>query len=116
LNQYMGWPSGIKWHDKYLAISDTVTPAIYQFVIKGSEGTRVGTTHLGSNAASVKQFWIQDEAVITATHCTGICEAGERGSAVMSFKYPAGGTATKTITTGFRRAPYGISVSLAPHG
>jgi hypothetical protein len=115
LNQYMGWPSGIKWHYKYLAISDTVTPAIYQFVIKGSEATRVGTTHLGSNAASVRQFWIQGPAVITSTHCTKTCEAGERRSAVMSFKYPAGGTAMKTITTGLEEVPSGLSVSLAPN-
>jgi hypothetical protein len=115
LNQYLGWPGGIKWRDQYLAVGDTVTPAIYQFVIKGSEGTRVGTTHLGSTAASVKQFWIQGPAVITSTHCTKTCEAGERGSAVMSFKYPAGGKATKTITTGLEEVPDGLSVSLAPN-
>jgi hypothetical protein len=114
LNQYIGWPGPIKWHYQYLAVGDLSTPVIYQFVIKGRNGTRVGTTHLGSNAFSVKQFWIQGQTVVTSTDCDENCSKKGRGSEVMLFKYPAGGNATKTITAGLKGAPDGDSVSLVP--
>jgi hypothetical protein len=119
LNQYIGWPSAMQWDGKYLAVGDQATPAIYQFVIRGRTGTKVGTTSLGSNASDTLQFWIQGQTVITSTVCTKPHGCGSerhgRGSAVMLFDYPAGGTATKIITAAIIGEPGGDSVSLAPH-
>jgi hypothetical protein len=114
LNQYIGWPGGVQWHYKYLAVGDQSTPAIYQFVIKGSKGTKVGTTHLGSKARTVEQFWIQGQTVVAPTQCYGACDRHRLGSEVMFFRYPAGGAAIKKIIKGFNGGPIGASVSLAP--
>ena len=118
LNQYIGYPSAMQWDGKHLAVGDQATPAIYQFVVAGSTGTKVGTTSLGSNASDTLQFWIQGQTVITSTVCTKPHGCGPkrhgRGSAVMLFDYPAGGPATKIITAAIVGEPQGDSVSLAP--
>ena len=114
LNQYIGWPGALQWDGKHLALGDQVTPAIYQFSVRGREGTKVGTTPLGSHAIDTLQFWIQGQTVITSTACGRICGHSKRGSAVMFFNYPAGGDATKIIVNGLLGEPGGDSVSLAP--
>ncbi len=114
LDQYLAFPAGVKWDGKHVAVGDGTTPAIYQFVVKGRRGTRVGTTHLDSGEWTTHQFWIQGETLLTATQCYHLCEHARSNVAVMFFKYPAGGIATKMITSGFKGAPDGVSVSLAP--
>jgi hypothetical protein len=115
LNQYIGYPGAIQWDGKYIAVGDQTAPAIYQFAINGREGSKVGTTLLGSNAFDTVQFWIQDQMVITSTVCTlkGCGKHHGPGSAVMFFNYPAGGNATKLILKGIYGEPGGDSVSLA---
>ena len=115
LNQYIGWPGGMQWDGQHLAIGDQVAPAIYQFSINGSKGTKVGTTPLGSHTFDTLQFWVQGRTVITSTACHDVgCGRTKRGSAVMFFNYPAGGKATKIIINGLLGGPGGDSVSLAP--
>lgn len=113
VDQYLGWPCGVKWDGKDLAVGDQTTPVIYQFAINGSSLTEVGTTHLGSGAYSSANFWIQGQTLLTSTQCYHYCGRAKRGDAVMFFDYPAGGTAAKLVTRGLR-APTGASVSLAP--
>ncbi len=116
LNQYIGWPSAVQWDGKYIAVGDQTTPTIYQFIVGGRKGTKVGTTTLGSNARDTLQFSIQGETVITSTVCTRTCSRkARRGSAAMLFNYPAGGNATNIIVSGLLGEPNGDSVSLAPH-
>jgi hypothetical protein len=109
LNQYIGWPGGVQWVGKYLAVGDQVTPAIYQFTINGSQGTKVGTTRLGSGEGDAAQFFIQGSTVVAPDQC-----AQCQHTNVQFFRYPSGGKATKRITKG-TRGPDGAAVSLAPH-
>ncbi|HEY2474430.1 MAG TPA: hypothetical protein VGI19_06465, partial [Candidatus Cybelea sp.] len=87
LNQSIGFPGGVRWDGAHVAVGDQDAAVIYQFAISGSNGTEVGTTPLtGSN--DVVGFWIERPKVI----------GPNAGSAdVMIWKYPAGGTAIKTL-------------------
>jgi hypothetical protein len=108
VSQYIAYPGGVQWDGKHVAVGDQNTPVIYQFAISGSNGTKVGTTPLGSGAQYVKQFWIQSQTVVAPNVTSG------SASNVLLFKYPAGGSATKRITKGVI-APQGTVVSLAPN-
>jgi hypothetical protein len=108
LNQSIGWPGGIQWDGKYVTVGDYNTPVVYQFVIQGTSGTKVGSTSLGGNDVSaVGQFFILGRRLIAPNLCTGSCTGN-----VLYYDYPAGGTPTKTITTGVRY-PHGLVVSRA---
>ena len=113
IGQYLGWPAGVKWDGKYLAVGDGTTPVVYQFVIKGGSATRVGTTQFGSGLEYMHNFWIQTRTLLASGQCYHRCYGVRSNQAVMFFDYPAGGTATKLITAGIR-ASAGDSVSLAP--
>ncbi len=113
LNQSLGWPGGVKWDGKYIAVGDGATPVIYQFAVKGRKGTKVGTTPLGSGARWVHQFWLQGQTALAATSCYPHCIGARGNQAIQYFNYPAGGTATQMIT-GLTSEPEGDSVSLAP--
>jgi len=109
LNQYIGWPGGVQWDGKYVAVGDQLTPAIYRFTVERRHGNRVGTTHM-DGAVNVKQFWIQDQRLIAPNTISG---QGGRGSKAILYNYPAGGKAIKKIAKGVIDAQ-GAVVSLAP--
>lgn len=110
LDRHIGWPGGVQWDGKYLAVGDQSTPTIYRFSIVGGRGTNVGSVHLGSNANDIQQFFIQGHTVIAPNACV----PGKCGANVLFFEYPAGGKATKKITRALKGFPAGASVSLAP--
>ncbi len=99
LNQYIGFPGGVQWDGKHVAIGDQTTN-IYEFAINGSTGTIVGTTHMDSGAQYVKQFWIENHAVIAPNVYFG----NRLRSDALLFNYPAGGRATKAIVKGVKDA------------
>jgi len=112
LNQSMGFPGGVQWDGKYMAVGSyypppTGEPIIYQFNISGSSGTEIGSTPLGSGAFDVMQFWIDGKTVVAPNE-----ESGGGGDALF-FHYPAGGSAYKIITKGIRGG-LGAAISLAP--
>jgi hypothetical protein len=111
--QYLGWPAGVKWDGKRLAVGDGATPVVYQFVIKGRRATRVGATQLGTGLEYMHNFWIQTRTLLASGQCYHRCYGVRSNQAVMFFNYPGGGTATKLITEGIK-ASAGDSVSLAP--
>ena len=107
LNQSISYPGGVQWNGKYVAVGDWNNPDIYEFAISGSSGTLVGSTALGSGDSGVSQFWIQGKAVIAPD------ENSERYQYILlTFKYPAGGTATQALTNGIN-TPWGTTVSIA---
>lgn len=108
LNQYIGWPGGVQWHNKYVAIGDQNSPAIYEFAVTGSRGRRVGKTLLGRDAADVSQFFIQDTTLIAPNE---YFKDNDTCWDILYYNYPAGGKATKKITKGL--FPRGVAVSLA---
>ena len=94
LNQNIGWPGGIQWDGKYLTVGDQNKPVVYQFAVQGTSGTKVGSTSLGGgDVGAVGQFQVLGHRLIAPNLCTGSCTGN-----VLYYDYPAGGTATKTIT------------------
>ena len=108
VNQYISWPGGIEWDGKYVAVGDQNSPIVYELAVKGRRAQTVGTTHMGSGAQTVKQFWIQGQTIIAPN--TYIKK--ELRSDVLFYAYPAGGKATENITDGVEDAQ-GAVVSLA---
>jgi hypothetical protein len=111
LNQSVGFPGGVQWDGKYVAIGDQFyqtqhMSAIYQVSVSGSTGTVQGTTLL-SGACDVMQFAIsslgnEGSSAIAPDDC--------RNSARF-YNYPSGGSPTKTL--GGFQYPVGAAVSLA---
>lgn len=87
LNLTLGYPSGVQWDGKHVAVGDFETNNIYQFAIAGSSGTLKGSTPLGTGG-NVAQFFIDKSTVITPGAPTG---------AVGLYPYPKGGSPAKTI-------------------
>jgi hypothetical protein len=110
LNQSIGFPGGVQWGGKHVAVADQDTSMIYQFTIKGGNGTKVGTTLLGGDVSDLKQFWIQGQTLIAPNDNL---KSQGRGD-VLFFNYPAGGNPTKKVTAG-ADGPIGGTVSLAPN-
>jgi hypothetical protein len=105
LNQPIVIPGAIQWDGQHLAVGDQVSGSgpskIYEFSMKGTTGTLVGTTPL-ANSCSVLQFWIEGKRVIASNVCA---------AHVLYFNYPAGGSSTKTISKSISEA-VGVTVSL----
>lgn len=110
LTQGIGAPGQVQWDGKHLAIGDTgVSPSvIYQFDVSGSTATEVGSTTL-AGSSTVEQFWIQGGRVV-APDPDRSCGGSQKGC-IAFYRYPAGGSATKTIAL---PSAFGATVSLAP--
>jgi hypothetical protein len=103
LNQAIQTPGNVQWDGTEVAVGDIGTGVIYQFTISGESGTEVGSTPL-TGSSYVTQFWIQPPKVIGPNVYSS-------GGNVLFWKYPAGGSPTKTI--GGLSKPVGATVSLA---
>lgn len=101
LNQSIGSPGGVQWDGKHVAVGDQSTNVVYQFSISGKKGTKAGSTPL-TGASEVVQFWIAGSKLIGPD-----AGAGDAGI----WKYPAGGSALKTITGLY--VPLGATLSKA---
>jgi hypothetical protein len=101
LDQSFEWPGGIQWDGKYLAVGDAEAGVIYQ--TDGAGGHVVSSTTL-DGTDYVRQFWKEGSNVIGASFYN---------ATVGVWPYPAGGTATKTLTN-FEN-PFGVTISKAKH-
>jgi hypothetical protein len=101
LNESFSYGGAAQWDGKYMAVGDYESKVIYQFSISGEYGTAVGSTHLQDSSFAIG-FWIQGSTVVGPN---------DDSANVMFWKYPAGGSHTKTI--GGLRYPWGSTVSLA---
>ncbi|HEY2475645.1 MAG TPA: hypothetical protein VGI19_12720 [Candidatus Cybelea sp.] len=88
LDQSITAPGGVQWDGKYVAIGDETSDTIYRFSIKGKKGTKVGSVALSGGSAIV-QFWIDG---------SNIAGPNSGNGSVGIWKYPAGGSPTKTIS------------------
>jgi hypothetical protein len=107
LNQSIGFPGDIQWTGKDLAVGDQnpYSNEIYQFKISGTKGKKIGATPL-SGPYDVVWFWIQGSSVMA----NGDNES--ETNMVDIWNYPAGGSATQTITKNVSY-PEGITVSVS---
>jgi hypothetical protein len=93
----------MQWDGKGLAFGPGAQSTIYQIGLTKSGGSITGSTVL-NGAGDVWQFWIDGKRLVGPTY------GGSAGSIVGYFKYPVGGSPTKTIT-GFSQP--GAAVSTA---
>jgi hypothetical protein len=109
VNQNFKAPGGVQRDGKYLAIADLGNGSnslgvIYRFTISGSAATEVSSTQLQDSLARA-QFWIQDSTIIGPVDYGSV-------RAVGFWSFPGGGSPTKTFSD---TAPFGATVSVAPH-
>jgi hypothetical protein len=97
---YVGvfFAGGIQWHKGLLAVGDQETSVVYQYKLRGKNGTLRNTTTLTGGQAG--GFWIQGNKII----------AGD-GADVGIWDYPAGGSPIQTMPGGFY-GPVDATVSL----
>jgi hypothetical protein len=93
-------PGGVQWDGKYVTVGDAKNGNIYQ--TDGAGGNVEGTTSL-SESDGIFQYFIDGKKVVGPN----VYSAN-----VGIWKYPKGGTPTKTLT-GFAY-PFGAAVSKAP--
>jgi hypothetical protein len=103
LTQTLGYPGGILWDGKHLAVGDQDTNTVYQVDVAGQSGKIVGSTVL-SGARDVAQF---------GKHGGFIIGPDLAASTAPIWKYPAGGNPTRTITDGIYQ-PVAAVVSESP--
>ncbi|MGB8907377.1 MAG: hypothetical protein WCC84_01375 [Candidatus Cybelea sp.] len=94
LNYEIGWISGLQWDGKYLAVGQGVKPYIFQFLIAGTSGTRVGSTPL-SDATWLEQFVLAGKRVVAVN--IFFHDRYEYEYDVLLYNYPQGGNSTGKI-------------------
>lgn len=103
----------MQWDGKYLAFGSGATGTIYQIELNGSTGIVSGSTSL-SGTGWVWQFWIANtqgsKHVPIGTRLIAPTYGGSGGAIAGYWKYPAGGSPTKTIG-GFSQ-PDGSALSI----
>ncbi|MGB6517316.1 MAG: hypothetical protein WBE79_02270 [Candidatus Cybelea sp.] len=108
LNQSFQYPSAIGVGGSDVDVVDNGTPgtqAIDRFTISGSTGSKVGSTQLGG-AYVVAGFDVVKRTVVVANDASG-----SQNGDVEYFKYPAGGSATKSFTFSPYFYPQAVTVS-----
>lgn len=116
VHQSIGFPGGVLWDGKNVALGDQDANVVYRLKIAGTSATVSGTTPL-SGATYAEQFWLtrfvnrakhsRATRLIVPNYFTG-------GADVGTWTYPAGGSPTKTITMTAYNTPVGTTLSEAP--
>jgi hypothetical protein len=90
VNQSIGFPGGVQWDGKYLAVGDQNSSpnAIYRFSCAGSTCTNKGTVSLEGTVDCV-QAWIQKAIVVCDDYFTGDAYV---------WHYPTGGSSFESIS------------------
>jgi hypothetical protein len=105
IQQTINNPGGVQWDGKYVAVADRTASSgnavVYRFAVKHGKGVEIGATELDKDDYVIS-FWIQSRNLIGGNGSDGTLQF---------WNYPAGGTATKTIS-GFHN-PAAMAVSFA---
>jgi hypothetical protein len=102
LNQNPEFPGGVQASGKYITILDQDANAIDQYTISGTSGTLAGTVSLGGGISDPVTDWITKNGKTVLTANAGSANA-------TSFKYPAGGSPTSTVSG--LSEPIGVTVA-----
>lgn len=107
LDTAIGFPGGVQWDGKHLAVGDQVASTIYQFRIAGKTGTQTGSTHL-NDAKQIVQFWKQGKYVVGPDAIyfrVGIYDYPGGGDAVRYLQYNWGLPVAATVSVTQPSAP-----------
>lgn len=102
LDESLTTPGNIEWDGGYLDIGDRSNLLIRRFAISGTRGTQIGSVAL-NGPAEIGQFWIEGRTFIGPSYSNGYY--------IGFWKYPRGGSATKSID---QDEAYGATVSSKP--
>ena len=109
LDKTIGYPVGVQWDGKYMAVQDTASRVLYRFKIAGDKGKSVGSVRFaGDKSTLLHQFWVQAPSIVMPYGPTG-----RQVRRVGIWPYPAGGTATNTFVVTRSTELVGVTVSLA---
>ncbi len=108
-NQSIQFPGDIRWDGKYLAIEDQAINAIYQVVMTGTRGKRVGTTYLGDSQDVVSFLFPALASAEPRANVKTVLGADFDSSDVAVWQYPKGGPTIKTIAAKYY--PSGVAIS-----
>jgi 6-phosphogluconolactonase (cycloisomerase 2 family) len=99
----IGYAGGIAWDGTHLAVGDQTSTTIDEFAIANGKATLANATTL-NGAGTLLQFAIDGSTLVAPNQFSS-------SSSVLFYKYPAGGSPTRTITNGvfFPRA---VAISL----
>jgi hypothetical protein len=81
-------PTGVQWDGKYVAVGNRGSGVVYR--VDGTTGKTVQTITL-KNGLNVEQFWLAGSTLIGPNF--------QVSGAVAYWRYPAGGSATKTLSS-----------------
>jgi hypothetical protein len=109
LDKTIGYPGGVQWDGKYMAVQDAASRILYRFKLAGNKGKSVGSVKFsGDKSTLVHQFWIQAPSIVMPYGQTG-----RQVRQVGFWPYPGGGSATKTFSVKRATELVGVTVSLA---
>ncbi len=109
LNQTIGFPGGVQWDGKYMAVQDAASHTIYRFSLSGSSGTSMGTVHIkGDKSTLLAQFWIDGNTVLMPWSTNP-----RLARSVGFWPYTKGGNKTQSFTVAHATELVGVTVSLA---
>jgi hypothetical protein len=94
------FPGSVQWDGTYLAVTDQIANAIYQYTVSGTTATLKGTISL-SGSSDCAQTWIVKGLV----YCG---DAGNNDGEV--FNYPAGGSPAAVFSGSFAE-PLGVTAA-----
>jgi DNA-binding beta-propeller fold protein YncE len=109
LDKKIGYPGGVQWDGTYVDVQDTASRVLYRFKIAGSKGKSSGSVRFKGDLSSlIHQFWIQGQTIVMPYG-----PVARQVRDVGFWPYPAGGSATKSITVAHATELIGATISLA---
>ena len=107
LNQSIGFPGGVQWDGKYVALQDVTNDVLYRFKISGSTGTVTSKVQFsGQHSELLSQFWLQGSTIIVPDG-----SLYRQAHQVGFWAYPAGGAPTKRVRVNGSTELFGTTVS-----
>jgi hypothetical protein len=111
LDRSIGFPGGVQWGGKYVAVGDAFADALYRFKIAGTKGTSAGKVSFKSNHSNlISQFWIGGATIVEPYG-----SLNRETRKVGFWPYPAGGMPSLSIDVPRSTELVSATVSVATH-
>lgn len=111
LDQTIGYPGGVQWDGKYVAVGDGSSDELYRFKISGAKGTSAAKVSFKTDRSTlIAQFWIGGSTIVLP-YGTLSREVRKVGL----WSYPKGGTPSAVIEVPRATELVAATVSVAKH-